>query len=165
MGIKYRSVDAEATQTNVLRQRALDAEKEAYVQEVELKRLTALEKIVSTEEDKAALKEAKKVATDAAKTNRARVGRLNKDSAASQEDLVASKKEFLTDWIASLEGEHVSHTALLKQRQDSLATTGTNAPSEDDRERIQANIKINEDALKMIESAWNVATKELDSLK
>lgn len=164
MSIQYRTVDPEATEKNVLRQRVVEAESAAYQQEAEVKRLEALEAVVSTKEEKAALKQAVKGAKEAAKTPRARANRLNQDGVASEEDLAGARKAFLEQWIPSLEGEHVSHTALIKQREQSLATTGENAPSDEDRERIQANIDSSKEALVVIESAWKVATAELDSL-
>lgn len=164
MSIEYRTIDAAASEENILRQRAVEAESVAYQKEVEILRLAALEKVVTSKEDKAALKEAAKIAKAEAAEERTRAKRLNKGKVAPAEDLTGARRTFLEQWIASLESEHVSHATLLKQREASLATTGDLAPGAEHAEQIKANIKTNQDSLKVIESAWKVAVKELDAL-
>src|SRR5687768_16580626 len=104
MSIEYRTVDVEATEANILRERALEAEARAYQQEVEALRLEALESVATTKEEKSAIKQAAKDARAASEPDRKRAGRLNKDGAASKEDLAGARRNFLETRIPQLEG-------------------------------------------------------------
>lgn len=164
MAIEYRTVDRSATEEAVLKKRAVDAESEAYQAEIEVMRLSKLHEIALSSEEKAALEAEINRAAKEAKTNRGRANRLNKDKKAKKRDLNDARIAFLEGWIPGLEGDHVAHTALLAQRKDSLSVTGTNAPTEEDRQRIEKNVRDNEVSLRVIESAWHLATQELDAL-
>lgn len=162
MSIEYRSGNADEVRASVKTSRALLAEGAAYVNEVEVTRLEALQNLVPKEQ-KDALKEAVKEARAVAKTARNRAIRLGVNDV-DPEQVRAARVTFLTDWISSLEQEHISHSLTISQREASLDLTGPEAPTDEERKGIASRLAESREALKVIEAAWKVATSEYDSL-
>lgn len=164
MAIQYRSVNAEEVETQVKAARAQEAEATAFSNEMEIVRLQAVLATVTTKEDKDALANAIKAAEASAKSARNKATRLNSDGALNSAGITAARRTFLESWITSLEQEHVAHSTVIAQREAALASTGTSAPSAAEKAEISLRLDDSKAAVKVIESSWNVATKEYDSI-
>jgi hypothetical protein len=165
MTIEYRSVDADEVKKNAKRVHALEQEMAAYGSEVEVERLTALAKEVTTKKDKDAVKELLKSATEEQKARRARARAAKKNVAVTSSDDIAVHKEFLNRWIASLEQEHLDHTVKIAQKEDALEATDEGKLNEEEAAAAMAEVENSREALKVIETSWKVATKRLDALE
>lgn len=164
MAIDYRSVNAEDVETQVKAARAQDAERSAFAAEVEVERLDAVASKVRKKEDKDALKAARDQAKEQADSLRNKASRLNAEAVLDDATSKAIQADFLNSWIASLEQEHVAHSTIIAQREASLASTGADAPGEEEKKEMQARLDESKMALEVIESSWHVATEKLDAI-
>lgn len=163
--MKYEEIDAEAMGTQVLKQRALEADQRAFVQEVMVKQM---ERLVS--KDKPANRDARQAALETAQ-EQAQKERRRANRAKGAEGVTVTTNEvkeqrraFLKQWKAQLEGEHKAHSLLKKERERVLKITGVNAPDEDDIARIEGEIAENEKAILELEEAWKTAKEEITAL-
>lgn len=164
MAIDYRSVNAEDVETQVKAARAQDAERSAFAAEVEVERLDAVASKVRKKEDKEALKAARDQAKEQADSLRNKASRMNSENVLDADTEKAIQADFLNTWIASLEQEHVAHSTIIAQREASLASTGADAPGEEEKKEMQARLDESKLALEVIESSWHVATQKLDAI-
>jgi hypothetical protein len=164
MAIDYRSVNPTDVEDAAKRQRAAEAEVAAFAAEVEVERLDAVAKSTRKKADKEAVLAAKEEARANAETKRARAKAAKEESALTSDEEVAVQRNFLNRWIDSLEKEHVGHTILVSQNTAALAVTGSGELTETERADTERAIANSEEALKVIESSWHVATEKLDAL-
>lgn len=164
MAIDYRSVDADELKKVAKRTHALEKEMEAYGAEVEVERLTELAKQVTKRQDKEAVRDLLVTAKDEAKARRARATKVKSEVKITSSDELAVQKEFLNRWITSLEQEHLSHEIVISQKEEALAETGDGALSEEETTQAMQDVENSREAIKTIETSWNVATSRLDAL-
>lgn len=164
MAIDYRNVDAADVQEQVLLNRAMEAERNAFAAEMEVVRLDAVAPTLKNKNDREALEPARRTAKENAEALRNAASRADAASLLTDEHRQSVHADFLNSWVTSLESEHVGHTALIAQERASLADTSATGPTEDERAAIQQRLDNSVEALSIIESSWHVATKSLDSV-
>lgn len=157
--MEYRKVDAVSVGEEVLKQRALEDDKQAYMHEIDAKRLMKLEEKVS-EEQKTSVIEARERTEEEVVKSAKKAAVSKAASNVQNNDIRIARRSFLDEYIVSLEKEHAGHTALL----NSKITEKEQEQDEEDKKRLTQEIKEHEMALMAIESAHEVAVQELDKL-
>jgi hypothetical protein len=162
--VNYRIIDAQQVEDDLSRNQALEAERDAYMQEAEVDRLRAIARgypatdprreqfTRSADEVEARARQARKRAR--------RKGRISNVTTAQRKEV---QKEFLTRWLTSIESEHAAHTAMNRQRQSQL-NDATDPPDDEERASLTTQMAESAGAIDSLEKAWKVATDRLDAL-
>ena len=163
--LEYTTPGVDQVADDILRDNALAAERNAYIAEVEVQRLTALLD-VAPKAKKAALERQIETQTSAAEDLRRKADRKAAYVALDPDDVTALRRRFLEDWVSGMEREHAAHVALLAERKASLALEGDLALTGAERKTVEGNAETNSEAIKVIESAHALAVQlqgELDT--
>lgn len=164
MAIEYTKVNPSEVATDVMHQRAMEAEERAFVAEAELERQVRLLSATPPGGLNAARESEVRLQALTAEKSRRRASRANGAAPLSGTDRVNAHAGFLSNWITTLEQQHAANTAVRNEQARLLELNGKSGLTEDERLEADDEKKRVETVLDEIEIAHELAIELQEQL-
>jgi hypothetical protein len=157
MAIEYTKVNPSEIATDVMKQRALEAEERAYIAQVEATRQERILAITPPGEAHAELESSLRNQRMEAEKSARKAQRANGAAPLSDNDRANVHAGFLAKWIEVLEKQHAAHSAIRNEQNRLLELNGKSGLAEDEKAEAEKEKTDAEVALKEIEVAHELA--------
>lgn len=164
MAIEYTKVNPSEIATDVMKQRALEAEERAYIAEVELERQVRLLKVTPPGELNAERESGVRNQRLEAEKHRRKAQRANGAAPLVDHDRFNVHAGFLGKWIEALEQQHAAQSAIRGEQNRLLELNGKSTLAEDEKAEAELEKTQAETALSEIEIAHSLAIEMNEEL-
>lgn len=161
--MQYTKVDKAEVGAEIYKQDAIEAARDEFAAACEAERLEALKLLATTDEEGEAIQAAVDRAADVVAKASKRAARKRRLFEVDQHDIDHAILEFLDSWIAQIEREHAEASVRLEALEDELDDEEAGL-EEEEQKFIEAQVSDKLSALKVLESAWKIATSHKEEL-
>lgn len=166
MAIEYTRVNPAEVTTDVMKQRAMEAEERAFVTETEVARLEGV--LVLLESDpgpkRAEFESELRNQRLEAEKRRKQAKRANGAAPLTEVERDEVRRAFLQKWVEAIETQHAEHTAVRNEQNRLLELSGGSALEEDEKAEAEKEKDDREEALAHLEVGHALAIGRLEAL-
>lgn len=161
--MNYTQVDKNEVGLALFREDAVRAGRDAFAAKCEIERIESLAELAKTKEEKDSIQEAlDKAKEHCAKVEKRAARKKRLAEGVTEVDIAKANKEFVEMWLKQIETEHVQHTARIISIEEDIEEDD-DLTDEEVTQLQQASENL-ADAMKVLESAWEIAKKHLEEL-
>lgn len=154
--MQYTTVTKEEVGAEIYKQDAIEAARDEFAATCEAERLEGLKLLATTDEEGEAIQEAVDRAAEVVAKAKKKAARKRRLFEVDQHEVDHAISEFLDRWITQIEREHAEHSVKLEALEAELDEDDD--IDEGEQTFMEARIADHVSALKVLESAWNIAT-------
>lgn len=164
MAIEYTRVNPAEVTTDVMKQRAMEAEERAFVTETEAARLHDILAILEPGAQRSEVESELRNQRLEADKRRKQAKRANGAAPLTEVERDEVRRGFLQKWIEAIESQHAEHTAVRNEQTRLLELSGKSSLEEDEKAEAEQEKKDREEALAQLEVGHALALSRLDAL-